>query len=80
MDYRSESVATSSYKSALEMAVSLSYEERLRLIEELALRTAGDPAGAARHSILELCGLGSEIWHGVDAQEYVRNERSSWNG
>ena len=73
-------MATHSYESALEMAASLSHAERLRLIEELAARTSGEPSAPARHSILELCGLGSEIWRGVDAQEYVRNERSSWNG
>ena len=33
----------------------------------------------AKHSILELEGLGSEIWKGVDAQEYVRKERESWD-
>jgi hypothetical protein len=71
-------VATPSYESALKMAVLLSHEERLRLIKELAVRTAEAPA--ARRSILELCGLGSEIWRGIDAQEYVHGERSSWNG
>jgi hypothetical protein len=29
---------------------------------------------------MELCGLGKEIWEGIDAQEYVNNERASWNG
>jgi hypothetical protein len=24
--------------------------------------------------------LGEEIWHGIDAQEYVNHERNSWNG
>ena len=69
-------MATPSYESALELAVSLSHEERLRLIEALAARTPGEASPKVRHSILELCGLGSEIWRGVDAQEYVRNERS----
>ena len=64
-------MATPSYESALKMAVLLSHEERLRLTAE---------APAARRSILELCGLGSEIWRGIDAQEYVHGERSSWNG
>ena len=32
------------------------------------------------HSILELEGLGKEIWQNMDAQEYVERERSSWNG
>ena len=31
-------------------------------------------------SILRLQGLGKEIWAGIDAQEYVNRERSSWGG
>ncbi|MDA0735335.1 MAG: hypothetical protein O2909_12205 [Chloroflexi bacterium] len=38
------------------------------------------PAGKQLHSILELRGLGKEIWEGIDAQEYVDQERNSWNG
>jgi hypothetical protein len=73
-------VATASYKSALKLAVSLSREERLRLIQELEARTADQPASKPERSILELRGLGKEIWRGIDAQEYVRRERDSWNG
>jgi hypothetical protein len=31
------------------------------------------------HSILELEGLGAEIWEGIDAQEYVDQLRSEWD-
>ncbi len=34
---------------------------------------------AKKHSIMELEGLGAEIWQGIDAQEYVRQERASWD-
>ena len=30
-------------------------------------------------SILELRGLGKEIWDGVDAAEYIRRERETWD-
>lgn len=73
-------MATASYKETLQMAVLLSREERLRLIQELGARTACEPSSEPPHSILELCGLGKEIWEGIDAQEYVRQERASWNG
>jgi hypothetical protein len=29
--------------------------------------------------LLELAGLGAEIWEGVDPNEYVRHERESWD-
>jgi hypothetical protein len=55
----------------------------LRLIRELTARTEGskEKTGPEKdRSILELSGLGAEIWNGIDAQEYVRSERASWNG
>lgn len=30
-------------------------------------------------SILELRGLGREVWRGVDADEHVRREREAWD-
>ena len=33
-----------------------------------------------KRSILELSDLGKEIWDGIDAEEYVNQERDSWNG
>ncbi len=30
-------------------------------------------------SILDLEGLGKEIWAGIDAAEYIRQERDSWD-
>jgi len=30
-------------------------------------------------SIMELQGLGKEIWKGIDATEYVKQERRSWD-
>ncbi|MFZ0392456.1 MAG: hypothetical protein WCF17_15640 [Terracidiphilus sp.] len=72
-------MATVDYKDALEKAVALSPEEQSRLIRELEMRIAAKTAPASQRSILDLCGLGKEIWGGVDAQEYVTRERSSWN-
>ena len=31
-----------------------------------------------RHSILELHGLGKEVWQGVDPKEYVNELRDDW--
>ena len=30
-------------------------------------------------SILSLRGLGKEMWEGIDAAEYIREERDSWD-
>lgn len=32
-----------------------------------------------RISIMALEGLGKELWEGIDAAEYIRQERDSWD-
>jgi hypothetical protein len=73
-------LATYTYENALQIAESLSPEDRRRLLEELTTRAAKDASAEPRHSILALRGLGAEIWEGIDAQEYVKHERASWDG
>jgi hypothetical protein len=67
---------TAEYELALQLAEKLSPEERARLAQELATPPADE--ARPRRSILELRGLGAEIWEGVDAQEYVNAQRATW--
>jgi hypothetical protein len=73
-------MTTTSYQSVLELAEALSRDEQLRLIQELTAHASEGANSEPQHSIMELCGLGKEIWQGIDAQEYVNRERASWNG
>lgn len=73
-------MATSACETALQLAESLSRDEQERLIRELTDNAGKGTPAKPKHSIMELCGLGAEIWEGIDAQEYVNNERASWNG
>ena len=52
---------------------NLPASERATLIALIANGLVYDVPSAPpeRHSILELEGLGEEIWEGIDAQEYV---------
>lgn len=63
------------------------YKELVEAREELDRIRAAEAAGATsvdashkQHSIRELRGLGMEIWAGIDAQQYIREERDSWDG
>jgi hypothetical protein len=56
------------YISTLPFAVRL---ELLALIAGGLASQARDLAEPPRHSILDLEGLGADIWQGIDAQEYV---------
>jgi hypothetical protein len=64
----------------LQQAKALSVQERKELMKLLVdtLDTTETPQGE-KHSILELAGLGAEIWEGIDAQEYVDQLRSEWD-
>jgi hypothetical protein len=57
---------------------TLSIAERKRLMLALVDSFVESPE-PKKHSILELDGLGAEIWQGIDAQEYVNQLRSEWD-
>ncbi len=56
----------------------LNQEQQQRLSEVLA-QSAGRKNGG-RHSILDLEGLGADIWKDVDPDDHVARERDSWDG
>ena len=68
------------YNSAKRSVQALGPADQLRLIAELAASLRGEVERQPRRSLLELQGLGKEVWQGVDVEEYLRRERSSWNG
>ena len=57
-------------------------EQRLRLVEivvrELADQTPQTGQETPRN-LMDLHGLGKEIWEGIDAQKYVDELRSEWD-
>jgi hypothetical protein len=55
--------------------------DQLRLVELIARYAARSalPEDLPLHSIMELHGLGAEIWEGVDAQEYINKLREEWD-
>jgi len=59
---------------------TLTPQEQERLIHTLTDVMARRGALAQRRSILEIRGLGKDVWPGMDAAEYVRQERASWRG
>ncbi|WP_017714904.1 hypothetical protein [Kamptonema formosum] len=70
----------SDYNEIRNQVLSLTPEEQLRLIYEVLSMVRHRVVAKPKRSILELEGLGKEIWEGIDAQEYVNQERGQWNG
>ncbi len=64
----------------LETVRELTPQEQLDLLEGITTILRASLPVAPAHSILELEGLGAEVWRGIDAQSYVNQERASWNG
>lgn len=73
-------VAKPKYEDILTQARQLNPREQLQLLEELAALVRRQMTPQPRRSIMELQGLGKEIWHDVDIEGYVDRERDSWNG
>ena len=53
-------------------------EERVQLLDLLQTELENGDANEQGHSILELHGLGKEIWQGVDPKDYVKKLRDEW--
>ena len=52
-----------------------------RELDELIRKAArpAEPVEKPKRSIMELHGLGKEIWKNIDAQEYVNELRKEWD-
>lgn len=48
------------------------------LVRSLQDNTLPEQGTKKKRSLLELRGLGKDIWEGIDALEYVQKERDSW--
>jgi len=73
-------MAHSGYEAILQAIGKLSLSDQRRLLSYLTVQTHPTGASPRKHSVLELRGLGKQVWAGVDPDEYVHQERSSWDG
>lgn len=73
-------MSTDAYHDIVSRFGALTPSEQELLVHELTSAVAGRLSSGRRRSIMELQGLGKEIWQGIDAGEYVRQERASWPG
>ncbi len=53
-------------------------EDQIEILENIISLLKRRITKKARHSILELKGLGKEIWQEVNVEKYVEKERKSW--
>ena len=65
------------YDQVLKMTRCLNLPEQLKLLVIISRMVRDMVTEAKPHSIMELEGLGADIWQDVDAQAYVAQERDS---
>ncbi len=67
-------------KAALKGKYARHSESIDAFLAALALEESRHGEARRKYSIMDLAGLGKGLWEGVDAQEFVNQERDSWNG
>ncbi|HEU5228682.1 MAG TPA: hypothetical protein VFU49_12780 [Ktedonobacteraceae bacterium] len=73
-------MSTYNYREVLNQIQHLTPDEQFQLLEDLVALVRRQTRTHPQHSIMELKGLGKDVWSGIDAQEYVNQERESWSG
>jgi hypothetical protein len=73
-------MAETTYHEILDMVRRLAPDEQLMLLERLASTVQQQSKLKSKRSLLDLQGLGKNIWAGLDPMMYIREERESWNG
>jgi hypothetical protein len=69
-----------SYSDYVKGIPFLDIDEQLTLLEVISARVKKSIRKRRnKNTIMELEGLGADIWKGIDAQEFVHKERSSWD-
>ena len=72
-------MSTYNYNEILSRIQTLPRSEQLRLLEGLAAMLRQEDLLRPRRSILEFGGIGQETWKGIDVQEFINQERDSWD-
>ncbi len=68
------------YQEVLKQVQYLSPDEQFQLLEDFVTLIRQRAVTKPLHSILELEGLGKEIWEGIDVDQYLQQERDLWGG
>jgi len=76
METRKTSISYSDYVRGIKF---LNIDEQLTLLEIISARLKKSIGQKKKSSIMELEGLGADMWKEIEAQDYVQKERKSWD-
>ena len=66
-------------KKVIKSARQLEAEEQLQLISELTQSLRQTLKKPSRHKLMDLAGVGAQLWRNVDVDKYLNKERDSWD-
>ena len=79
METRKTSISYSDYVRGIKF---LNIDEQLTFLEIISARikkSIGNKGNKKKNSIMSLEGMGANAWKGINAQDYVKKERASWD-
>lgn len=71
-------MSANTYLQVQKLLPDLTREERKQLLEELK-RMVDNDQKRPRHKITEFEGVAQDFWKDIDVEEYIRQERDSWD-
>ncbi len=66
------------YEQIQQLLTDLTREERKQLLEELTSMVDNDQKRPL-HDVIEFRGVAKDFWRDTDVEEYIRQERDSWD-
>lgn len=68
------------YDDVIQQVKHMTTSDQLKLLEEVAAIIRHQVESKPKRSLLELDGLGAEMWRQIDVDDYLDEERNSWDG
>ena len=72
-------MSSDAYQTVLQMARNLPMEEQLQLIKDVISGIRHRIQAEPLHDIMEFHGIAKDTWEGVDVEQYINDERNSWD-
>ncbi len=80
MHISSRASQTTTYYEALRVIKELNPDDWLDILVDVTNMLCAVPSSLrSRHSVMELEGLGAELWQQIGIDEYIEAERASWS-
>jgi hypothetical protein len=73
------SVSLQTIKNTIPTLSPAERRELLHLLVDTFTEPGDQSASGRKRSLRELRGLGKHIWEGIDAQEYIDQQRDEWD-